>query len=159
MADSWYAFFTTSRLLYFLAGMVTSSLWHLWMENKRRDNHRAIIDWNPLFILAGIAVIVFIEVQQVSLADNVRKCQIELRQSYEETDELSLEQLEATSSWLKDFNNPPLHIANLLTNDLRYQQWAQGTVTRYEQDIEKVKNLRKKAKDERNKFSESLCGM
>src|ERR1700761_8305622 len=94
--------FTFNRLLIFLAGVgATVATQWLWCAYKHRP-HTSI---RPVGILVGTAVILFGLMQNLSLADEVRKCLIE-------SGHLASQETEATTRFLVAINNPPTKPVN-----------------------------------------------
>lgn len=163
MNDHWYEMFTTSRLLFFLVGVVVGAFWQ-W--NSCRKKHE-LLDLGPLGIIAGLSIIIFVAIQQVGLADQVKQCNGEFQAILktradlsDQSDELSGSEDDATSHWLITIYNPPADIAKLSLDDPARRSWFNGTLHNYIVQIGDIKAARDKALNDRKHliYPEPKCG-
>lgn len=161
MHDAWYNLFTITRMMLFLAGFASAMGWY------RLRNKEAVLDWTPLGIIGGVAVIVFIAIQQVGLAAEVKQCQGQFNTVLQERANLSDrsdtwtgEEIDANSKWLAALTNPPPDIAALHTTDPIYREWVRGTLRDYLVTLNGIREERAHALDERKKrtYPEPTCG-
>lgn len=163
MVEAWYEIFNTTRMVYFLAGMGIATAW--W---TRRLKERGIsIDLAPLGIIMGVSVLIFISVQQLGLATEVKRCNAEVitvldqrAKLSDETDSSTGELIDANSKWLQTILNPPAVIAALHTTDPIYRAWAQGTLKDYSDRINQIHDERTAALEQRKEktYPTPTCG-
>jgi hypothetical protein len=103
-------------------------------------------------MIAGIAVIVFIAMQQVTLTTEVKSCQAEFQMSItryaeisKDNDHWSQVQRTALADWLHGLLNPPPDIRKLMlaepgayNADPRYIDWAIGLSQHYDGIIQQA---------------------
>lgn len=163
MHEEWYELFNTSRMVYFLAGVVMATAW--WYRKLKREG--IIIDLAPLGIIMGVSVMIFIAVQQVGLAAEVKQCQAEFNavlqdraKLSDQSDTLAGQEIEANSHWLAALTSPPPEIAALHTTDPIYRAWVQGTIKDYLFQLDKISTERTTALEQRKEktYPTPTCG-
>lgn len=165
MHEAWYEFFSTSRMVYFLAGVVIATLW---LTRKIRREEGIKIDLTPVGIIMGVSVLIFVSVQQIGLATSVKQCQSQTNTVLQEraklsdqSDTLAGEMIDANSHWLATLTNPPAEIAALHTTDPIYRSWVQGTLKDYLFQLDKISNERTAALEARKEktYPTPTCGL
>lgn len=116
-------FFEPIRILYFVAGVTVSCVWH-WYK-CRRNNEK--INWRYIGILLGVSAIVFVSLQNVTLANQVKVCQ----EINAQNDQFSRTQRTAVHDFLRELVQPPADIASRTINDPVRQQWNSDLVMHY----------------------------
>lgn len=163
MHDQWYDIFSTSRMVYFLAGVILATGW--W--NRKLKRQGISIDLAPLGIIMGVSVMIFIAVQQIGLATEVKQCQAEFNSVLQDraklsdqSDTLAGEEIEANAHWLATLTNPPPEIAALHTTDPIYRTWVQSTITDYLFRLNKISDERTAALETRKEktYPTPTCG-
>jgi hypothetical protein len=134
MHEAWYDLFNTTRMVYFLAGIALGTGW-FYRKLKREGT---TVDLTPIGIIMGVSVIVFIAVQQVGLATEVKECQTQFNTVLQQratlsdqSDSLADQEIQANAHWLATLTSPPPEISALHTTDPLYQQWVRGTIKDY----------------------------
>lgn len=153
--DDWYTFFTTTRLVFFLAGMAIATFWHWWKVSRK--NHD-IIDWSPVFIVAGLVTIVFVSIQQVALSEEVKYCQEQLQEAVIENshyddklDALTQELIDANSAFFKNLGHPPEYLQNIPDQSLSKKVWVETLLHTYLDRIKEIENRREQLIKDREK--------
>lgn len=163
MDSQWYDIFNTTRMVCFLAGMLLATVWH-YRKLKRQG---ITLDLTPLGIITGVSVIVFLAVQQVGLATDVKHCQAEFNAVLQDratlsdqSDSLSGELIDANSKWIATLTNPPAEIAALHTTDPIYRAWVQTTLKDYLFRVNKIRDERAAALEARKEktYPTPTCG-
>lgn len=163
MHDAWYNLFNTSHMFFFLAGILSITIWQYW-DLKRKG---IVLDLAPLGIIAGVSVIVCVAIQQVGLATEVKQCQAEFNavlqdraKLSDQSDTFTGELVDANSHWLATLTNPPADIAALHTTDPIYRAWVQGTIKDYLLRLDKISGERTAALEARKEktYPTPTCG-
>lgn len=158
-----YSLFTTTNLIFLYLGMASTAVWY-W--NKCRKNKQPL-DWIPVGIIAGVATIVFIVMQQSALAQEVKACQKEFQTTLsqraditDEADDYIGHQVNSTVDWLSLVVEPPQDILNLPANDPRRREWVVNTKNDWREKIDGNRIAREKALQDRknHQYPEPTCG-
>lgn len=164
MHEAWYALFNTTRMVYFLAGIVLGAGWLY--RKLRRDG--ITIDLTPIGIILGVSVLTFVSVQQVGLAADVKQCQAQTNavlqdraKLSDQSDTLAGEMIDANAHWLATLTNPPADIAALHTTDPIYRAWVTGTLRDYLFQLDKISSERTAALEKRKEtiYPTPTCGL
>jgi hypothetical protein len=164
MNNQWYDVFSTTRLVYFLAGMLLATAY--WYRKLRKQN--IILDLTPLGIIAGVAVVVFIAIQQVGLAADVKHCQTEFNtvlqdraKLSDQSDTLAGREIEANAAFFAAIANPPPDVAALNTTDPVYRDWVHSTMVTYLGQLNTIRTERERALEERKErtYPQPTCGI
>ena len=161
--DQWYTIFTTSRLVFFMVGLAIGAGWRWWRCRKEHQH----VDLNSIGIIAGVAIIVFVAIQQVGLAAEVKECQAEFNTVLQEranltdqSDTFAGNEIEANSQFFALIANPPPEIAKFHTTDPEYRSWVHDQIVIYSSTINKIRDQRQQALDARKQqqYPAPSCG-
>jgi hypothetical protein len=159
----WATLLTTDRLIIFLAGMAVNTAFQLWRGKHTGRN----IDWQPVGMIAAVAVLVFVVVQQAGLSYQVKACQKEFNETLQEraritdqADDLFGEQLNVTVDSLSPFLKMPPEISSLPAGDPVRTEWATKVITDWRTHIADVQRQRQELINARkdHQYPEPTCG-
>lgn len=163
MHESWYEVFNTSRMLFFLAGLGLATVF--WYQKCKRE--KVVLELAPVGIIAGVSIIVFLAIQQVGLATQMKVCQehtnavlAERAKLSDQSDTLAGEEITANSAWLQRLTSPPPDIAKYPTTNPVYRAWVQTTIRDYTVQLNQIQQKRKDSLEERKQktYPSPTCG-
>lgn len=158
-----YSLFTTTNLVWLYIGMGIVCGWY-WLKCRRA---KAVVDWLPVGIIAGVSTIVFIVMQQQGLAWEVQICDAEFQATLSDRAEITDaaddyigQQVNSTVDWLSLVVEPPADIVNLPANDPKKRQWVVDTKNDWRKKIDKNRADREAAIAARkqHQYPEPKCG-
>src|SRR5881628_476558 len=111
--------FTWQRMLFFIAGILTSCAWNLYVA--KREGNRPV-NSNYIGIIAGVSIMMFLVMSQVNQSHEIGKCQHEFVTAIDaratlsaRNDDLSEQQRRlllqdniALGDWINSLLNPPV---------------------------------------------------
>lgn len=122
-------FFTLTGMIIFFSGVGSACLWHV--IKQRYIKHREPADLRIVGIIAGVAALVFIGMQNTQLASEVRDCQREFNHALRaraqisaENDEVSQTQRRIVFDWIHNLIFPPPPFDVMSTDDPRRQDYG-----------------------------------